>query len=53
MDVTGGMKEKVELLVQLAARYKIHSVLFNAAEESNVVKFLRGDDELVGTVITG
>ncbi len=53
VDVTGGMKEKVELLLQLAARYKIHSVLFNAAEESNVVKFLRGDDDLVGTMVTG
>ena len=53
VDVTGGMKEKVELLVQLAARYKIRAVLFNATKDSNVVKFLRGDDDLVGTVITG
>ncbi len=53
VDVTGGMKEKVELLVQLATRYKIRAVLFNATKDSNVVKFLRGDDDLVGTVITG
>ncbi len=52
VDVTGGMKEKVDLLVQLAARYKIPAVLFNATKESNVVKFLRGDG-LLGTVITG
>jgi isopentenyl phosphate kinase len=52
VDVTGGMKEKVYLLARLASQHNIPSILFNASKESNVYKFLTGDENLFGTVIS-
>ncbi len=51
VDVTGGMKEKVFLLAKLASESNVPSILFNASKESNILKFLTGDENLFGTVI--
>ncbi|MBA7557497.1 Acetylglutamate kinase [subsurface metagenome] len=51
VDVTGGMKEKVFLLAKLASENNVPSILFNAAKESNVLKFLTADENLFGTVM--
>jgi len=45
------MKEKVFLLAKLASENNVPSILFNAAKESNVLKFLTADENLFGTVI--
>jgi len=51
LDVTGGMREKVRLLAKLADESKIPPLLFNAARERNVHKFLTDDETLLGTVV--
>ena len=46
MDVTGGMKGKLQELLDLADM-GIDSVIFNAAKEGNIVRALQG--ESIGT----
>ncbi len=48
IDVTGGMKGKLDELLELADR-GINSVIFNASREGNIMRALRG--EAIGTKV--
>ena len=49
IDVTGGMKHKIEILYELT-RYGINSILINCLKEGNLEKFLKGS-KVKGTII--